>query len=431
MVTYVYNIYRSDRNRYLDQMLGEAAFVWNHALALQKRYYSLYGGYIDVVRLQKHFQKRISRCLLGSQTVQELLQRLDSSYQRFFTHLAKRTPKFKKASHFSSFVFKQAGFKLNANILVINKINKHFKFSYSRPYEGKVKNVRVKRVHPGEYRLYIVTNSTPQPCHETHDGAMVGMDFGLKMFLTLSDGTAVEAPLWLKANLKKLRKLQHRHDKAQCKWDRTNPDGSHPKGARIIWESNHRKALAKDIARLNERISNLRDDWQWKVCHELCRRYDVLCIEDLNIEGMKRLWGRKVSDLAFSAFVSKLEQVASKYGCEVRKVDRYYASSRTCGNCGYVNKELTLRDREWVCPDCGAVIDRDLNAATNILRQGIASSGSPRKTKIHLRKGRHLPENLPSSDRRVCQIDSFRDNQVGQPRSQWHHHTVQQAQNAP
>lgn len=388
MITYEYSIYHSERNKYLDQMLGEAAFVWNHALALQKRYYSLFGRYADIFRMKKHFAKRINRCRLGAQTVQEVLERLDAAYQRFFAHLAKRPPKFKKGKQFGSFVFKQDGFKLNSNILVINKIRKHFKFSYSRPYDGKVKNVRVKRLHPGEYRIYIVTDSTPESYHKTHNGAMVGMDFGLKTFLTLSDGTTVDAPLWLKANLRKLRKLQQRHDKALCEWEKVNPDGSHPKGARIIWESNHRKALAMKVARMHERIANLRDDWQWKLCHELCRKYDIICIEDLNIEGMKRLWGRKVSDLAFSEFVSKLELVSSKYGCEVRKVDRYYASSKTCGHCGYVNKELTLRDRQWVCPDCGAVLNRDLNAAENILRQGIASSGSPRKTKITLRKGR-------------------------------------------
>ena len=115
------------------------------------------------VRMQKHFQKRIARCRLGAQTTQEILQRLDASYQRFFSHLAKRPPKFRKAAQFGSFVFKQDGFKLNSNILVINKIKKHFKFSYSRPYEGRVKNVRIKRVRPGEYRLYIVTDSTPEP----------------------------------------------------------------------------------------------------------------------------------------------------------------------------------------------------------------------------------------------------------------------------
>ena len=388
MITYEYNIYNSERNKYLDQMLSEAAFVWNHALALQKRYYSLFGGYADIFRMKKHFAKHISRFRLGAQTTQEILERLDASYQRFFTHLAKRPPKFRKAAQFGSFVFKQDGFKLNSNILVINKIKKHFKFSYSRPYEGRVKNVRIKRVHPGEYRLFIVTDSTPEPYHKTHDGAMVGMDFGLKTFLTLSDGTVIQAPLWFKTNLNKLRTLQHRHDKALCKWDKTNPDESHPKGARIIWESNHRKALAKEVAMLHEHIANLRDDWQWKLSHDLCRKYDVICIEDLNINGMKRLWGRKVSDLAFSGFVSKLEQTASKYGCEIRKVDRYYASSKTCGHCGYVNKELTLRKRRWTCPECGAVLDRDMNAAKNILRQGIASSGSTHKTKVRLCKVR-------------------------------------------
>ena len=388
MITYEYKIYNSDRNRYLDGMLREAAFVWNHALALQKRYYALCGRYVDIFRMKKHFAKRISRCRLGAQTVQEILERLDASYQRFFTHLAKRPPKFRKASRFGSFVFKQDGFKLNSNILVINKIKKHFKFSYSRPYEGNVKNVRVKRIHPGEFRLYIVTDSVPKSCHKTHNGAMVGMDFGLKTYLTLSDGTTVKAPLWLKENLKGLQKLQRRHDRALCKWDKTNPDGSHPKGARIVWESNHRKALSRNISRLHERISNLRDDWQWKTCHDLCRKYDVICVEDLNIDGMKRLWGRKVSDLAFTEFITKLEQVAFKYGCEVCKVDRFYASSKSCCNCGYVNDKLTLADRQWVCPDCGAILDRDLNAAKNILRQGIVSSGSPRKTKIILRKGR-------------------------------------------
>ena len=150
----------------------------------------------------------------------------------------------------------------------------------------------------------------------------------------------------------------------------------------------HAMSLRQYPAPKHERIYNLRDDWQWKLCHELCRKYDIICIEDLSIEGMKRLWGRKVSDLAFSEFVKKLEQVAFKYGCEIRKVDRYYASSKTCRHCGYVNKELSLRDRQWVCPECGAFLDRDLNAAMNIVRQGIASSGSPRKTKVVLRKGR-------------------------------------------
>ena len=101
-----------------------------------------------------------------------------------------------------------------------------------------------------------------------------------------------------------------------------------------------------------------------------------------------RLWGRKMADLAFGSFMQKLEHTASKYGCEVRKVDRFYPSSKTCSVCQYVNEHLSLRDRHWTCPECGTHHDRDANAATNILRQGIASSGSTRKTKVRLRKVR-------------------------------------------
>lgn len=262
MITYEYNIYRSPRNRYLDQMLAEAAFVWNHALAIQKRYHSLFGGYINLTRIQHHFAKRISRCRLGAQTVQEILERLDAAYQRFFVKLAKRPPKFKKASKFASFVFKQDGFKLNANILVINKIKKNFKFSNSRPYEGKVKQVRVKRTLHGGYCLYIVTDASPKPYCKTHDGAAVGMDFGLKHFLTLSNGSVIESPLFLKKELKTLQRINRSYSRAQCKWNFLGKNGNPVKGSRIVWESNHRKALKASLSREQERIANLREDWQ-------------------------------------------------------------------------------------------------------------------------------------------------------------------------
>jgi len=366
MLTYEYNIYDSNRNKHLEKMLSESAFVWNHALALQRRYYRLYGSYVQIGRMKHHFAMHVRRRLLGSQTVHEILERLDNSYQRFFSRLSKRPPKFKKSSRFSSFVFKQAGFKLNSNILVINSIRRHFKFSYSRPYEGAVKQVRIKRCGDGNYSLYIVTDAAAHPYTKTHDGAYVGLDFGLKHFLTLSDGTVIDCPLFLKRHLKELRKISRALSGCQ--------EGS-----------GHWKILKKRIQKLHRKIANLRNDWQWKLAHELCRRYDNICIEDLNLTGMTRLWGRKVNDLAYGDFVSKLEHVCAKYGCRVIKVDRYYASSRICGRCGIRNDGLSLRDRSWTCPVCGAEHDRDVNAAVNIMRQGFASSGSPRKTKVTLR----------------------------------------------
>ena len=362
---YTYKLYRSKRLAKLDAMLREACFVWNHALALQKRYYSLFGKYVSCSRMKAHFAKRISRKRLHSQTVQEILERLDLSYKRFFKRLSRRPPKFRKARDFSSIVYKQGGFKLNGNVLVVNSIRQHFQFSYSRSYEGKVRQIRIKRSRLGEYFLYVVTDAVAGPVvsGKSLKGASVGMDFGLKTYLTLSDGTKIDNPQFLKSDLNELR----RRSRAFSRCEKT---------------SHHRIARRRDLERCHERIRNRRDDWQWKMCHELCRRYDTICIEDLNLAGMTRLWGRKVNDLAFGAFIQKLEFVASKYGTEVVKIDRFYASSKTCSACQYVNERLSLRDRSWTCPSCGASHDRDLNASINILRQGIASSGSTRKTQL-------------------------------------------------
>lgn len=369
MVTYTYKLYKTKRTAKLDAMLREACSVWNHALALQKRYYSLFGGYINIIRLQKHFAKRIKRNLLTAQTVQEVLQRLDNSYKRFFNHLSKRPPKFKGENSFSSIVFKQDGYKITDNVFVINAIKSHFKFFYSRPIQGKKCRVIIKRSKIGDYFLYVITDAIQVQIEngQTHSGASVGMDFGLKTFLTLSDGNKVENPLFFKKSLSELRKKSKAFSKTQS-------------------NSNNHKKRKKELERCYENIRNRRDDWQWKTCHELCRRYATICVEDLSLLGMTRVWGRKVNDLAFGSFIQKLEHVASKYGAKVVKVDRFYPSSKTCSVCQYVNEHLSLRNRRWVCPVCGTSHDRDLNASVNILRQGIASSGSIRKT-VFVRRG--------------------------------------------
>lgn len=357
-------------------MLREASFVWNHALALQKRYYRMFNKYISVYAMQKHFAKRIKRNLLHAHTTQELLQRLDESYKRFFNRLAKRPPKFKKAKDFTSFVFKSSGgFTLNGNVVTINRIKKRFKFSYSRPYDGKVKRVVFKRSKLGEYYLIITTDAELKAYGKTHNGASVGIDFGLKAYMVMSDGTTVENPQFLKSDLDNVRRKSRSLSK--CK-----------KG------SNNRERRRKEVCREFESITNKRSDFQWKLAHELCRKYDYIFLEDLSLLGMTRIWGRKMSDLAHAEFVSKLECVARKYGVTVHKIDRFYPSSKTC-ECGCVNKNLSLKDREWVCPECGKVNDRDLNAAENILRRGISELWSGSKT-------------VPDTASRVCTQESNR-----------------------
>ena len=144
MQAFKYKIYRTKRTKHIDDMLREAAFTWNKALAMQKRYYALFGKYINKYRLQKWFDKRYKRHYLGSQVRQEIIDRLDAAYNRFFKKLAQRPPKFKKAIDFASIVYKQAGYKFYGNELILNR-KFRFKFSKSREYEGDIKRVIVKR----------------------------------------------------------------------------------------------------------------------------------------------------------------------------------------------------------------------------------------------------------------------------------------------
>ena len=351
MLTYKYKLYRSKKNRRIDTLLREACFVWNRCLALQKRYYEMYGKYVNGNRMKTHFAKRYKMQNLHSQSVQEVIERLDMAYQRFFAHQSKRPPKFKRFTDMSSVVFKQGGFKIKGNRFTINKINTTFKFSMSRQLRGSVKRLSVKRSPLGEYYLCILTDAEAKRYGKTHDGASVGIDFGLKTYLTLSDGQTVENPQFLKRNLASLRKASRKFSNAK-------------RG------SNNRKRKSQSLDRCHERVVNSRTDWQWKLAHAICRAYDNIFVEDLVLTGMASKWGRKVNDLAHGRFVEILGNVASKYGCNLHRIDRFYPSSKTC-ECGFVNENLSLKDREWVCPHCGRTNDRDLNAARNILRQGI------------------------------------------------------------
>ena len=360
MISYKYKLYKNKNTKHLDNMLSEACFVWNHALALQKRYYRLYGKYVSSARMQKHFAKRIKRNYLHSQSVQEVLQRLDAAYARFFKRLAKRPPKFKKHKDFCSFCYKQGGFSLCGNVFHVNSCKKDFKFSFSRSYEGKVKQVRVKRSHLNEWYIYVITDASPKSYTKTHDGANVGIDFGLKTYMTFSDGEKLSHPQFLKQGIRSLERASKRLSKCLS--------GSH-----------HKEQARLALCQLHETIMNKRADFQWKLAHYLCKRYDHIFIEDLNLNGMSRLWGRKMNDLAHASFVIILEQVADKYGCTVHRIDRWFPSSKLC-DCGYKNDNLSLNDRAWVCPQCGQIHDRDVHAAEMILRRGIYELTSDRKT---------------------------------------------------
>lgn len=361
MISYKYKLYRTPKTKYLDQMLEEACFVWNHALALQRRYYRMYHKYIGLGEMKHHFAKRIKRNLLHTHTRQEILERLDMSYQRFFMHLAKRPPKFKKEKDYNTVHFKGCGgYSLDSNVLKVNRIKKKYKFSLSRPYDGMVKMLTIKRSRIGEYYIVLVLNKVPVNIGKTHNGASVGIDFGLKTYMTLSDGVTIKNPQFHKRGLTLLKSRSRKFSKCIC-------------------GSNNQERKRLELDRLYEKFVNQRNDFQWKLAHRLCRQYDTIFLEDLKLTDMSVKWGRKIADLAHGDFVLKLTYIASKYGVTIHKIDRFYPSSKIC-TCGYRNNGLQLYERVWQCPICGEIHKRDLLAAKNICRQGIVELKSACKT---------------------------------------------------
>ena len=363
MLTYKFKLYQSEKNRILDSRIDIAGIIYNHCIALHKRYYRLYGNSLNVNQLQKHITKlkKLPKYefwnLLGSQAIQDIAQRIDKAYKLFFGNLKRgvRTapPGFKKVKKYSSFTLKQAGWKLvGSNRLVV--MGQTYKFSKSRNIIGKVKTVTIKRSKAGELYAYFVTDLEVEPS-ETRSGKSAGFDFGLKTFLTVSDGTSIESPLFLRQQLHRKAKLQKRL-------------------ARCVKGSSNWHSLKYTLAKLDEKIANQRRDFFFKLAHELTDRFDHLFFETLNLKGMQRLWGRKVSDLAFGTFLDILQYVAATKGKTVHFIDRWYPSSQLCNCCGYRTK-LELSDRRWRCPQCQTEHDRDTNAANNIHCEGASSLG--------------------------------------------------------
>jgi len=353
--TLKYRLYTSEKDKHLVEQIHVAASIWNHSVALTRRYYRLYGKSISTNRLQKHIAKLRRRNpywqRLGSQAVQDVCQRLDKAYGRFFKDPSRvGRPGFKKRRGYTSFTLKQAGWAyLGSGRMRIGK--RQYRFVESRPISGQIKTVTIKRDRAGRlWILFSVLESDVVPnLHEevTHP---VGLDFGLKTFLTLSDGTSVASPEFFKASISEIRRCHRDLSRSQ-------------KGSRNRADARRRLALSYD------RISNQRRDWFFKTAHRLCDRFDLISVEDLNIDGMKRLWGRKVSDLAVAEFASVLEWVCLKWGVHFVKVDRFYASTKTCHDCGN-KQDLSLSDRVWTCMLCGVEHDRDVNAAKNIRDRG-------------------------------------------------------------
>ena len=363
MKTYKFKLYSNHGNRESHQTIDGHSEVWNHFVALCRRYYGISGKYPGKKALRRHLTKlkRLPRYvhwnLLPSQSLQDVIDRLDKAYSKMFADRksGKRSgrPRFKKRKRYKSYTLTQAGWKLlQSNYIRIGKrIYRYFK---SREILGHPKRCTIKRDSVGDVWLIILTDYVDADLGLPTTDNNAGFDFGLKTYLTGSDYNDYASPQFFKRGLNAIKRAQHKH-------------------SRKVNSSKNRERARVNLARKHRKIANQRQDFHWKLAHDLTDRYDWIALEDLNIKGMKSLWGRKVSDLGFSDFVQKLKHIAQKRDREIRFIDKWYPSSKTCHVCSAVNQALNLRDRTWQCPNCHTQLDRDRNAAFNIHRVGAST----------------------------------------------------------
>lgn len=260
-------------------------------------------------------------------------------------------PRFRKVKKYPSFTLKQAGWKyLGGNRIRIGKVN--YKFALSRPIEGKIKTVTIKRDNAGRLFVCFSVIQEIKPS-ETSTNKIGGFDFGLKTLLTDDEGRTYQSPQVYRCALHEIARLNKSL-------------------ARKQFGSGNWKKTKRGLALAHSHLANKRRDNRFKLANRLLDEYDVLCFEALNIEGMKRLWGRKVSDLGFSEFMSILEAKARQRGKQIIKIGRFDPSSQTCSVCRH-RQSITLSERIFACTSCGSVMDRDHNAARNIRSWGINS----------------------------------------------------------
>ena len=330
-----------------NQLLDDRIKVYKETKKKSKKTYS------DLKEEHTFLKDADSRALLHAR------ENLDVAYDKFFKEPSAGFPKF-KSKHKCRWSYttdnNNDSIRFNCNRLKLPKVG-YVKVVEHRPHEGRIITATISHERSGEYYASVLCEVEEIQKLPVTD-KVVGIDLGLKDFIICSDGIKVEAPKYFRKSEQKLAKKQREFARTQ-------------KGSK-----GHEKARVK-VAKCYQKIKNQRNDFLQKLSTKLIKENQIICLEDLSFKGMERnkKLAKSVTDASFSKFVSILEYKADWYGRKIVKVDRFYPSIQLCSGCGYKNESIKglrgLKVREWICPECGEVHDRDLNASRNILKEGL------------------------------------------------------------
>ena len=359
-----YRLYPTpEQSDLLNKHIGASRFVYNLALETKQMAWAGNRVNLNCFDLIKQLPELKKECEwlkeVNSQSLQQPIRNLDNAFTRFFKGQG-NFPKFKKKSNGGRFNIPQS-VSIKDGKLVIPKFKKGIDITLHRPIKGEIRQATITKTPTGKYFVSILceTGEEIKPKVEIEESTSVGVDLGIKTFAVTSDGEFFENPKFLRESLSKLKYLQRKFSK------------------------NKGKRTKEKIAKLHEKIANQRKDFLHKASRKLISDNQTICIEDLNIKGMvaNHKLALSISDCGWSMFVDMLEYKAEWHGKNILKIGRFEPSSKTCSCCGSINKELTLKDREWTCSKCNTLLDRDVNASINIKNFAL---------KNHLSVGRRL-----------------------------------------
>ena len=358
-LSYEYRIYPNAAQREaIARTFGCCRFVYNRAIALRKDAYEAgvkVPSIFDCIKMIPKWKADHETAWLkeaDSMALQQSLRDLGKAYGNFFRAPGKvGYPKFKSKRSRQTYRTNKAEV-IDPRHVKLPKLGV-VKARVSRMPKGRILSATVKQAPSGKYFVSLCCTGVPM-AGPAPEGTAVGVDVGVESLMTLSDGTKVENPKAAARLARKLAREQRRLSRKE-------------KG------SNNRERQRVRVARAQEKAANVRKDAIHKATTRLASENQAVCLEDLNVMGMlrNRRLAKAVADASFSEIARQLEYKTAMRGGTVAKVGRFYPSSKACSACGHVLEELPLSARKWRCPACGAEHDRDVNAAVNILVEGL------------------------------------------------------------